>query len=247
MKRAAAILFILILTLCISLPYAFASSGYELPELNMTVNIPDDFVVLTRDMPEDDPSFAALGTTKTDVDGKLVTNNEYLHAVKKDASEEIAISMAPDKSGIFDYNLLSESDVEKGVKEFIKTSQKDYPDAKIAGHSIYKQGQAIYICMDYALPAGGSDYWYRTYVTVINGMVIQLKLSSNNTITAEQQDMLRSVIDSIAYTEVLKKPFSISQYWWAIAVAGGVLIMALRISKVRKKKKAERDGNNAAK
>jgi hypothetical protein len=213
----------------------------------MAVDIPDGFVVFTRGMAENDPGFAALGTTKADIDGKLITNNEYLHAVMPDASAEIAVSMVPDKSGIFDYNLLSESDVEKGVKEFIKTAQKDYPDSNIIGHSIYKQGQAIYICMDYALPAGGSDYWYRTYVTVINGMVIQIKMSANEQITAEQQDMLKGVIDSVRYTEVKQKPFSISEYWWIIAVAGAVLIMALRISKVRKKAKAARDGNNAAK
>jgi hypothetical protein len=190
-------------------------------------------------------AFAALGTTKADIEGILVTGGEYLHGVKPDKSSVIAVSMAPDKSGIFDYNLLSESDLEKGVEEFVKKAKKDYPDSEITSHSIYKQGQAIYICMDYTLPEDGHSY--RAYVTVINDMVIQIKMSSEEQIAAGQQDMLKSVIDSITFTEIKKKPFSISQYWWAIVIAGALLIAALRISKVRKKIKAARDGNNAAK
>lgn len=245
MKKAAAFIVCVLLALCVALPCALASTNFELPELNMTADIPEGFVVFTRGMPEDAPGFAMLGTTKTDIDGKLITNNEYLHAVMPDASMEIAISMVPDKSDIFDYNLLSESDLNKGVEQFLKTAQTEYPDSEITGHFIYKQGQAIYICFDYSMPADGADYYYRAYGTVINGKAIQIKLSSNAPITGERQDMLKGVIDSVTFTEVKHKPASVSQYWWLFVIIAAILIVGLRIAKQRRKAKEAKDGGNA--
>lgn len=56
---------VIILALLISVPaYAVNAGEYELEELGLTVSMPSDYVVFTRNISANDPNLSAYGLTK---------------------------------------------------------------------------------------------------------------------------------------------------------------------------------------
>ena len=65
MKRIFKVLLLLCLVFCLFPSYAFAAnSTYELDELGMSIELPSDHVVFTRDIKANDPNLSAYGLTK---------------------------------------------------------------------------------------------------------------------------------------------------------------------------------------
>ena len=64
-------------------------STYDLEELGMSIEIPSDHVVFTRDIRSDDPNLSAYGLTKDDLFSPMLERSIYLNAWDKDVNYEI--------------------------------------------------------------------------------------------------------------------------------------------------------------
>ena len=73
MKRIGAVFLAACLALCLfSVSASAAGSTYYLSELGMHIDLPEDYIVFTRDTPADDPNFILYGISKEDMDSLLV-------------------------------------------------------------------------------------------------------------------------------------------------------------------------------
>ncbi|MHB1314328.1 MAG: hypothetical protein ACYCX2_02435 [Christensenellales bacterium] len=214
--------------LCMSLfaVPAFASTGqYTLNDLQMTVEIPDNFAVLTRETPEDDPFLEALGMTKEVLVSEFTKSNIYLDAVAYEAEDvfEIVITMEENEDAAKIFNL-------KQYKEYYSQNAanrygtpEEYmgnvADDMMEGLKDEETGIAwtyegmldgeqafYYIIHSQAENQGGKTEGVH-YLTIVNGRsIIVAFITHGVSITEGQRQLLGDTVKSIRFTEMKEAP-----------------------------------------
>ena len=83
MKRILTTLLIFCFVLCLLPVSAFAATGtYDLDELGMSIELPSDHVVFTRDIKANDPNLSAYGLTKDGLSSLMQERSIYLVPTK---------------------------------------------------------------------------------------------------------------------------------------------------------------------
>ena len=94
MKKFVKSFLIFILTCCFIPTCAYAADKtYNLVELGMSIDIPSDHIVFTRNMNEDDPNLDAYGLTKDGFLSLMTERSIYLNAWDVDVNYEIIVTM----------------------------------------------------------------------------------------------------------------------------------------------------------
>lgn len=113
MKRTRLLAFLSALTLlmagaCPALA-DYALTPCELPEFGMTVPLPADFLLLRRDLPDDDPAYAYLGIDAATSRAYMEQGDLYLDAVAKDASCEVFVTVTEDEALSVDFHSVGDN------------------------------------------------------------------------------------------------------------------------------------------
>ena len=91
MKRIVAII-CAIAILCLCLPASATNNTYQLKEIGISVNIPSEFYVITRETQENDPALQKFRLSKTEADAMMKKTNCHLDAVVTNPTYEIRIT-----------------------------------------------------------------------------------------------------------------------------------------------------------
>ncbi|MFZ5975455.1 MAG: hypothetical protein ACOYU3_08615 [Bacillota bacterium] len=235
------------IALCSSVALAAPAAKYTIPELYMTVEIPEGWAVFTRDVKTDDPNLGLVGMDAESFKKVLEENDAYLDALKTEPISEITIVKQEndeDTRDVFDMKRLSDSE----IKEWIEKDPEKAEQMGITmnGYSIYNHKQAKFVSVDVQFEANGMIAYGKWYFTIINGQGISITLKNyTGKVTAEQKQVLKDVVDSVVFTEVKEKPFNID--WGKIAIGGAVggsvgAVAWLIVNVIKKKKKVQNTG-----
>lgn len=94
MKRFCSFILMLIILLSMSTTaFAASSKTYSLDDLGMSIDVPSEYVVFTRDIADNDPNLSTYGLNKEDLLDLMKSSNIYLNAWDKDANFEIIVTM----------------------------------------------------------------------------------------------------------------------------------------------------------
>jgi len=94
MKRVLYLVVTMCLLLCSLSITSFAKNQtYVLDELGMSMAIPDEFVVFTRDIDDNDPNLTEYGLTKDYMETLMLNGNIYLNAWDSTVNHEIVVTM----------------------------------------------------------------------------------------------------------------------------------------------------------
>ena len=74
-----------------SAPLGDKKNSVYIQELGVTVTLPDDYLVLYRDMNDDDPVLQQLGLSADTLNNQLFSVNSYLDVLSSDYSKEISV------------------------------------------------------------------------------------------------------------------------------------------------------------
>ena len=107
MKRTCSSILMFMLLLSFPVKAFAVSQTYSLDALGMSIDIPSEYVVFTRDIADDDPNLSAYGLSKNDMADLMESGNIYLNAWDKDVNFEIIVTMID--STISDFNLMSDT------------------------------------------------------------------------------------------------------------------------------------------
>lgn len=213
----------------------------ELADLKLSVEIPEGWIVYTRDLSGDDPSYAFLGTDKAAMDKMLAENNEYLYAVLPGRPAEISLAKTDDARGVFDYNLKQESELDAEAQAIIDSTLKDYPGDEITLTGTYKHAQALFLTADWRSPS--ENAYRKLYRTIYNGMGLDITLVTyGNPASAEQEAALKAVADSVVFAETLQKPAPRTWIWDAIGGAAALGVVAYFIFATTRRRAAKKNG-----
>lgn len=200
MKKIIAVVWTLSLLLgLITTALAVESTTYDLEELGVTIDIPNDYIVFTRDTPEDDPNYAAYGLTKESMDELFDQRSIYLNAWDADIQFEIVVTMA--ESSFADFSTQSDT-----VLTALSSSLDDvYEDLGYAflKADIYPHRQTKFMKIYAQEKQSNNPVYTLQYNTTCNAQSINITLRSfSGEITEEKEDILRNIVDTVNFQNV---------------------------------------------
>ncbi len=208
---------------------------YQIEEHGFSVDIPEKFDVLYRDMDADDPLLAEYGVTSDVMNQYLAIDDIYIEATSKDETYDITVmvSITELSQEIFDLSDYSSSD--------ISSMRADFE----AGHgtaftfwNVETVGPAKFVVYETDIP-GETKLFIRHITTYINGKMLSviLYVYDDTPITDEMRMEQNLVVGSIAFDEILENPNK-SLYdritegyvdFISTTVIGGILFVVLAV------------------
>lgn len=198
LRRLSAYLFIMaIVVSTLSQTVVFASTNtYDLAPLGLEVTIPPEYTVITRDTPENDPIFDALGITKADVIGQFEAGNIYLNALSTFSNEEMVVTMQA--NSLTNFSLLSDT-VLSTLAASLASQYTDY-GIHVSQHETYQHSQAKFIKLhftDTANTVHGLQFY-----TIYDGKAISFTMRSyTGSLSPGQETAIQMVVDSIKFDQ----------------------------------------------
>lgn len=142
--------------------HAAGTTEYTLDELGMTVFMPSDYIVFTRDINANDPNLASYGLTKDSMSSLMDDRNIYLNGWDEDINQEIIVTMID--SPLIDFNLYSNTTLSTMATSF----ESEYKNAGVTviKYEIYQHSQAKFLKIYISQPNGDSTAYGLQYYTV---------------------------------------------------------------------------------
>lgn len=196
MRKLLRMLFVMGLMVLLFAVPAFAEEDmvqYSIEELGMSIDVPSDYVVFTKDMAEDDPVFSYYGISKSDLES-VMAPEDYLYILNLKDNSGIQISMT--EGDVKDFNLLSDETL--AVLEENLESGYLQDDSGPATAEIYRHKQAKF----FKIEAGGEDGSSHIckYYTAYNGQYITvLFLMQGEVFDSSRGNAIKEIVDSINF------------------------------------------------
>lgn len=197
MKRIGAVFLAACLALCLfSVSASAAGSTYYLSELGMHIDLPEDYIVFTRDTPADDPNFILYGISKEDMDSLLVQQNMYLDAITSTGGTEVVVTMID--SPLEDFNQLSDSTLKILASTF--TLEYESLGITLLRSEVYQHSQAKFLKLYISQSSEQGTVYGLQYYTVYDGKAINVTLHSYlGEIGAYEEGALLDIVDTVRF------------------------------------------------
>lgn len=196
---------IIFLSVCISV-CAEGTQSYNLAELNMSIEIPAEYAVFTRNTEQNDPNLSAYGLTKSDMLTFMESNNIYLSALDKKANTEISVTMSENE--IKSINHLSDAT----LSEFEAQLVSNYSDNgfTVSKYEIYQHSQTKFVKIFYSgLLNDNMSYGIQCF-TIYDNKAVSITMQSNSgAIDQSKEAVLNGIVDSTKFVSV---PLDLSDY-----------------------------------
>lgn len=204
MKRSV-VLLVLLLFLFLSPLNAMAddTSTYVLDNIGLSVGIPNDMLVLTRETPSGAPQLDALGLDRDTMLQKFQADAIHLSALPRDLSYEIII-MRPDTqiaSKIGDFNQYADDDLIRSIEDIITYLNSD--DYIYESITVHDHHQVKYVRSSFTLTEYGELAYGIQYMTVYDDSDFFITLYSySGEITESMEQTIQQIIASTQYHNV---------------------------------------------
>lgn len=218
MKRCCAFLCVLAaLALCFSGAAAGYSmtAGYEVPELYLSLNLPLDWAVLTRDAEAGNPALFLYDDDPEYMRDVFDANNIYLDAFNFESLLELTILMTPNED-IFDLSLWDEDFVNKAADYFAENPVwAGSNDVQCFRIDDYYQSGARFLTYNRLETQDDVQLRCMQMTTVYNGQAIHLILTDYSGALSFDSGSLGAVmfdiVSTLSFTDVLAAPDDVTE------------------------------------
>lgn len=240
-KRVFSIIVCVMLIACTTVASNAAGSKLEIKELdNMTVQLPDNMLGITRDSESTDKYFSVFGLDYDKTMSDFKNSDIYMQAMDNRATTTVTVTMTrnSDSEGIKNYNLLSEEKLYEVRDNFI--SQGEYisctPD---------QVQDIIWLLFDLNVSNGDSKIKAFQANTVYDGMSINVTIQHNGgNVTSADYQTLQSIISTVTFDSKADPNGSFTTYVYiGIIVLVIVLFVIVMIAGKNTKKNSKKSKN----
>ena len=186
----------LLIIIITTVAFAVGTDTYKIDELGMSIAIPSDYVVFTRDIDANDPNLSLYGLTKDSMSSLLSSSNVYLNAWDSDVNYEIIVNMIDSPLG--DFNKISDT-----ALSILATSlESEYIKSGITSlkSEVYQHAQAKFLKIYISQPIADSTIYGLQYSTVYANKAINITMQSySGTINVSKENILKSIVDSVVF------------------------------------------------
>lgn len=189
---------------------------YSLDELHMKISMPDDYIVLTRDIKELPDVFAESGQTVADMQKDFEAKHIYLEALKADFTDEIIITMTS-QDQIYDMQTASETDLDKIAKAMLDLQANKNDEAQeildtqgvekmqFLDYTYSRYPEVTYLKLNKKMTQTGIDMEINglQYFTVKNGQSVNIVMNSyTGPLTDDQKNQLDQMVKTANYENI---------------------------------------------
>lgn len=202
--------FLVVLVPCPVKAVSNTTKSYTIPEIGMTVEIPDDLYVFTQDVSLNNPDLLKAGVTNpAELIKKYEENNVYLNAISEGGTLNITISQNSTSTtqDIYNLNLLEGEKKDQFYEEMNRSSDDQNVQLyKVTPYDGNPQ-QAFFKIELKVTPLGEEKTVSEIcYATILNGYTISIDTYADGELSAETDEILRKIADSAVFSDVKAKP-----------------------------------------
>lgn len=168
-------------------PIIIFAKEYSANDINIKLDIQDDYIVFTRDNLDNNSDLSNLKLTKENMEKLMLSNNIYLDIIKNDISYEILLVVPNTK---LEFNNLTNATDE--ILNDLKDELVKQTGSKVA--NVYKANHN-YIVVDYFDEK--TNYYIVNYYTVVNAKGYNFQLQKKSEITDTEKQELKKIVDSV--------------------------------------------------
>lgn len=197
MKKFCMLVLTLTLLFVLS-PAAFAASSetYRLDDLGMSIDIPSEYIVFTRDIADDDPNLSLLGLNKKDLLASMENINAYLDVWARNFEFTLGVY----DTEIDDFNLFS--DAALIAFESAIADESGEGDITVEKCELYRHDQTKFIKRYEIWPNGTDTDYCLWYSTVYDGKAIDIVMFSySGEIGPEEESILQSIVSTVHFDQ----------------------------------------------
>lgn len=195
MKKGIRLFVCAIIVLCILLTFISVYAQwqkYTIDDISLSVTIPDNYAVVTRDIDENDPNLTVFARTKDDMLSFMETSNMYLDAFDKNTNQEIVITGIDNY--LMDFNNVSDDMLREWMEELKSTYESN--GGTYIKSDIYDNGQIKFLKVYLSQIVDNDTIYGLQYYTVYNHRAINITIHSYAQITEELEEEMKVIIDS---------------------------------------------------
>ena len=192
MKKLTTILIAIMLVTSLAITAYAASTTYTVSELDLSLDIPSEYLTFTRETEENDPLLAELGISAADLIAYLESEDIYLDAIHPEGIEELIVSMTDNEINNF------EEIGDDALLTMIPAMEEEYSNYGIAvsGCEIYHHAQVPFFRI-YFNTEDNSTYALQ-YYTIYDHKAMNFTLYSYTGPISEAQEIaMQNIVDTI--------------------------------------------------
>ncbi len=229
-RRLSARIFAVIIALLTLFSFVLQASAlddrYRFDELKMSVSVPKDYYVITRDSESDDPVFATLKLGYDETMIAFRNSDIYLRAYDPGQTFwlSVIVTVTDESKAVNNYSDISAAD-RKEILESLRTM--DTVDSAVE----VKHNKNIFFDTSGQTVGGSRTLYIEQSNTVINGMQIDLVLQKyDEEILPAESKALTNMANSLEFDRINRTTGPIFEWWRLLLWVALLAILAFAIS-----------------
>ena len=183
-----------VFTILFNMSASADSVTYSIPELTLDISLPQEYIVITRETPENDPAYSFFGVSKKDFMEYFEENHIYFGAISDNRTEELYVTMLPNE--MENINYYEDELLELFVSDVVEEWEKN--GVKVLNHDFYEHSHMNFVRI-WTENQANSSYTLH-YITVYDNKMVNFALASfNGKIAAVQESNMEEIIDTIKF------------------------------------------------
>ena len=173
-----------------------SENEYYLPEVGITITVPDDYYILTRDVSASDPVLSLVGFTQSEAVAFLENNGMYLNAMSPDGMNEIVVTMTGNP--IQDMNKIPDSMLD-AFRDNLKEMFENI-GVSVDSMEVYRHDPAKFLVFHISQDSDFGKVYGVEYSTIYDNKTVNLTFHSyDGAVSAEEEKLIKTVVDSMVF------------------------------------------------
>mgnify|MGYP004474660807 FL=1 len=161
----------------------------ELSDINIKLDLDDDFITFTRNNLSDNPNLSKFQLTEQSMKSKFIDNDIYVDAILNNKLEFILQVTEADLENINNLSYCNKNELKEILNDY-----KDVTTIKSA--SIYENKYKFISTNQFS-----NNYHVLSYYTIVNGNSYKFWMQSREEISQDEKKYLSNAINSVIFTE----------------------------------------------
>ncbi len=161
----------------------------ELSDINIKLDLDDDFITFTRNNLSDNPNLSKFQLTEQSIKSKFIDNDIYVDAILNNKLEFILQVTEADLENINNLSYCNKNELKEILNDY-----KDVTTIKSA--SIYENKYKFISTNQFS-----NNYHVLSYYTIVNGNSYKFWIQSREEISQDEKKYLSNAINSVIFTE----------------------------------------------
>ena len=189
---------VILTAICSVVAFGAGKTTYYIPDCDVSIDIPDDYYVVYKDMDDNNPALDYLNLSKEEALSELDSLGVYLDAFDLSGSFDLCVSLTDTGEYEYDFNTISDSYLLETYN--IDNLNNSSDGIVFTNVKIYKPGDIKFVKAEATQSYNGSEGGFIEYMTSNSHYLIVVSMRTyNGHPSSAQESILQNAVDSIYF------------------------------------------------